>query len=106
MTRDDLFGKWLLKGSRKKVAMILRPDGKVSEEINGVVTQSDITSEWRFVDERHWQLRTTIPPRPNMLGLKDGAVEVIDFEVVKFTGDEMELEAFDEEITVFKRIKA
>ncbi len=41
-----------------------------------------------------------------MLGLKDGAVEVIDFEVVKFTGDEMELEAFDEEITVFKRIKA
>jgi hypothetical protein len=108
MTQEDLVGKWLLKGSRRKIVMILQPDGMVSEEVNGEVRQTpkDITIEWRFIDERHWQLRTTIPPSPDTPGLEDGAIEVTDYEVVRFTGDEMELEAFDQEASVYERIKA
>jgi hypothetical protein len=106
MTREALVGRWLVKGSRRNLTWILHPDGSVSQEVNGVLRQSDDTAEWKFVDERHWQLRVTIPPRPDTRGLEDGAVEVVDYEVLRFAADEMELQSFDSEPEVYVRMRA
>ena len=61
-------------------------------------------AEWRFLNERKWQLRIIIPPQPDVSGLEDGAVEVIDHTVLSFSGDRMEVASFDSEPTVYERV--
>jgi hypothetical protein len=106
MTREALIGKWLKKGSRRNITWILHPDGSVSQEVNGALREGDDTAEWKIIDDRHWQIRVTIPPRPDKPGLEEGAVEVVDYEVLRFTRDEMELRSFDEEPEIYVRVGA
>ena len=63
------------------------PDGQTHEE----------HAEWEYVDATHWKLRVTIPPDPDIPGLEDGAVEVVDYEITSEEPDRMSLMEFDVE---------
>jgi hypothetical protein len=87
--------------------MTLHSNGTVSEERGDVISSGDgVTTEWRFVDEHHWQLRRTVPPSPDIEGLEEGAIEVTDYEVLDFSRDKMTIEAFDEETVIYERAKS
>ena len=62
------------------------------------------SAEWRFVSDSQWQLRILIPPQQDIPGLEEGAVEVIDYTVLSFAGDRMEVASFDSEPEVFERV--
>ena len=61
-------------------------------------------AEWRFLNDRQWQLRIFIPPQPDVPGLEDGAVEVIDYTVLAFADDRMEVASFDSEPEIYERV--
>ena len=68
---------------------------------DGVIEES---AEWHFLNERQWQLRTTTPAQPGVLGLEEDIVEITDYEVLAFDGETMELNAFDSEPMVYRRL--
>jgi hypothetical protein len=64
------------------------PDAATSEE----------EAQWEYLDPKHWRLRLFIPPDPQIPGMEDGAVEVIDYEVsAEEPGRRMSLMQFDVE---------
>ncbi len=103
MTRERLIGTWRcgLTGSIYE----LRPDGLCAVRTatpNGTYEQE---AEWEFVDERHWTLRVITPPDPQIPGMEDGAVDVIDYEVASEGPGRMSLVRHDVEFPfVWERV--
>ena len=96
MTRDQLIGTWRctqtdstheLRADGSCVIRTTTPNGETHEE----------QAEWQHVDANHWKLRLVIPPDPQMSGLEDGAVEVIDYEITSEQPNRMSLMQFDVE---------
>lgn len=93
----DLVGKWRKSSSVYE----LRADGAAVITTDGQVEQGT----WQWVDATHWNLRTMIPPQPEIAGLEDGAVDVQEYEVIELSPTHMRTKVFDYEFDfLFTRI--
>ena len=96
MTKRQLIGTWKLDGYEEWFH--LHADGYAVWEIftpgAGSARQE---ATWEFVSPKRWRLRLPIEPQPPGPGLKDGAVEVIDYRIVASAEDHMTCTKFDYE---------
>jgi len=81
--------------------MQLNSDGSAVLETD---SSSDEAS-WEWVDQQHFKIKLKIAPQPDVPGLEDGAIEVMDYEVVNFSYARMEAMQFDYEFSfIYERI--
>ncbi len=98
MTRDQLIGTW--RCTQTGSTHELRPDGSCVIRTTTPDGQTfDEQAEWEQIDakQKHWKLRLIIPPDPQMPGLEDGAVEVIEYEIKSEQPNRMSPMQFDVE---------